>query len=142
MRNDDAAGSSSTRDIYLPLRPDGIRNPDVVVGPPPAGMDVLRLEESFIYIISVNYTDQVVDYARRFTRNGQDYLATLEVRTFHVAIILFPRIKRALLAGCFGGDVDATGPQTEVDDVAQQQNKVDQFSKIQRPPLSRDISAP
>ncbi|BGP31228.1 Sulfate permease 2 [Rhodotorula toruloides] len=210
VRNDDSAGSTSTRDVYLPLHPDGVRNPNVVVEPPPAGVIVFRMEESFLYINSANYTDQVVDYAHQYTRNGQDYslvpqgdrpwadpgpnrfqlkgsrakleqakseanaakpllkavvfdfagvsaVDTTSVQalvdlhkvlsryagqpvTFHFATILSPWIKRALLAGGFGRDVDATGPQIEVGDVVQQQDNADQFSQIQRPPLSRDVS--
>lgn len=37
------------RDVYLPLLPDGVRNPLVQVDPPPPGIIVFRFEESFIY---------------------------------------------------------------------------------------------
>lgn len=37
------------RDVYLPLVPDGIRNPAVRVDAPPPGVIVFRFEESFLY---------------------------------------------------------------------------------------------
>lgn len=61
------------RDVYVPLSPDGVRNPHVVVDTPPEGIIVFRLEEAFLYPNASRYVDQIADYAREHTRSGQDY---------------------------------------------------------------------
>ncbi|GAA5975756.1 hypothetical protein JCM10908_005271 [Rhodotorula pacifica] len=61
------------RDVYLPLLPDGVRNPLVQVDPPPPGVIVFRFEESFIYPNASMYADMILDYAQKHTRTGQDF---------------------------------------------------------------------
>ncbi|GAA5931904.1 hypothetical protein JCM1841_006791 [Sporobolomyces salmonicolor] len=60
-----------TRDVYVPLTPDGVRNPLVRVEPPPPGVIVFRFEESFLYPNASFYADIVLDYAQGHTRSGQ-----------------------------------------------------------------------
>ncbi|GAA5852562.1 hypothetical protein JCM8547_002544 [Rhodosporidiobolus lusitaniae] len=60
-----------TRDVYLPLLPDGVRNPLVQVQPPPPGVIVFRFEESFLYPNASWYADVILDYAKKHTRPGQ-----------------------------------------------------------------------
>lgn len=72
----DVADSSSNfhqRDVYVPLNPDGVRNPQVKVDAPPPGIIVFRLEEAFLYPNASRYVDQIQDYAREHTRSGQNY---------------------------------------------------------------------
>ncbi|BGP14804.1 hypothetical protein JCM10213_001828 [Rhodosporidiobolus nylandii] len=59
-----------TRDVYLPLLPDGVRNPLVQVVPPPPGVIVFRFEESILYPNASFYADMIVDYAKKHTRPG------------------------------------------------------------------------
>ncbi|ORY91614.1 putative sulfate permease [Leucosporidium creatinivorum] len=61
------------RDVYVPLSPDGVRNPKVKVDAPPPGVIVFRLEEAFLYPNASRYVDQVEEYAKLHTRSGQDY---------------------------------------------------------------------
>ncbi|GAA6008582.1 hypothetical protein JCM10207_007166 [Rhodosporidiobolus poonsookiae] len=74
-----ASGSASptyrlpTRDVYLPLLPDGVRNPLVQVEAPPPGVIVFRFEESFLYPNASFYADVVLDYAKKHTRPGQTF---------------------------------------------------------------------
>ncbi|GEM06635.1 sulfate permease [Rhodotorula toruloides] len=56
------------RDVYLPLLPDGVRNPLVQVEAPPPGVIVFRFEESFLYPNAAYYADMIVEYAHKHTR--------------------------------------------------------------------------
>ncbi|GAA5986932.1 hypothetical protein JCM10908_000960 [Rhodotorula pacifica] len=73
VNHEEANGTTLGRDVYVPLDPDGVRNSSVNVEEPPAGVIVFRMEEAFLYVNSARYTDQIVDYAKQTTRNGQDY---------------------------------------------------------------------
>ncbi|KAM0749048.1 putative sulfate permease [Meredithblackwellia eburnea MCA 4105] len=63
----------SHRDVYVPLSPDGIRNPQIKVEAPPPGVIIYRVDEAFLYPNAAFYTDEIVDYAKKHTRAGQDY---------------------------------------------------------------------
>ncbi|BGP30935.1 Sulfate permease 2 [Rhodotorula toruloides] len=58
------------RDVYLPLLPDGVRNPLVQVEAPPPGVIVFRFEESFLYPNAAYYADMIVEHAHKHTRPG------------------------------------------------------------------------
>ncbi|GAA6027980.1 hypothetical protein JCM8097_001812 [Rhodosporidiobolus ruineniae] len=64
--------SLPTRDVYLPLLPNGVRNPLIQVEAPPPGIIVFRFEESFLYPNASFYADIVLDYAKTHTRPGGD----------------------------------------------------------------------
>ncbi|GAA5855608.1 hypothetical protein JCM8547_001614 [Rhodosporidiobolus lusitaniae] len=72
----DESNSTKTRDVYLPLNPDGVRRSAIPVEAPPSGVIVFRMEEAFLYVNASRYADQIADYARETTRNGQDYSLT------------------------------------------------------------------
>ncbi|GAA5970486.1 hypothetical protein JCM11641_007324 [Rhodosporidiobolus odoratus] len=74
VRSDDSPTGS--RDVYLPLDPDGVRAPAVRVENPPPGIIVFRMEEAFLYVNASRYADQIAEYARLHTKNGQDYSLT------------------------------------------------------------------
>ncbi|GJN89717.1 hypothetical protein Rhopal_002704-T1 [Rhodotorula paludigena] len=205
VRHDETDGSVKSRDVYVPLNPDGVRNSGVNVEPPPPGVVVFRMEESFLYLNSAHYTDQLIDFVREHTRDGQDWSkypqgdrpwnnagpnrfqkrsshADVERRKaeenelkpplravvfdfssvsnvdttavqaladtrkvlnryaghdveIHFATILSPWIKRALLAGGFGRDVDAARP-VEVGEVVPQQDNADQSSQYPSRPAA------
>ncbi|GAA5969941.1 hypothetical protein JCM11641_008092, partial [Rhodosporidiobolus odoratus] len=59
-----------TRDVYLPLLPDGVRNPLVQVEAPPPGVIVFRFEENLLYPNASLYADILLDYAKKHTRMG------------------------------------------------------------------------
>ncbi|GAA6051245.1 hypothetical protein JCM3770_005890 [Rhodotorula araucariae] len=211
VRQERPTGTVDTREVWVPLTPPDVENPQVIVEAPPPGLIIFRMEESFLYINAAHYTDQLVAYAHQHTRNGQDYSLTpqgdrpwndagpnrfqqrkshidTEARKaeenagkpplkavvfdfgvvshvdttaiqglvdarkvlnryagheveFHFASVLSPWIKRALLAGGFGRDLDSPRP-VEVGDVVPQQENADETSKLPpRPTLLRDASA-
>ncbi|GAA5823562.1 hypothetical protein JCM11251_000681 [Rhodosporidiobolus azoricus] len=76
VRQEDRSGAVQARDVYVPLAPDGVRNSSVNVEAPPPGVIVFRMEEAFLYVNASRYADQIADYARLTTRNGQDYSLT------------------------------------------------------------------
>ncbi|GJN87603.1 hypothetical protein Rhopal_000558-T1 [Rhodotorula paludigena] len=61
-----AAGSrfGISRDVYLPLLPDGVRNPLVQVEAPPPGVIVFRFEEN---------SDMILEHAHKHTRSGENW---------------------------------------------------------------------
>ncbi|GAA6012130.1 hypothetical protein JCM10207_005140 [Rhodosporidiobolus poonsookiae] len=76
VRNEEQDGTTQSRDVYVPLNPDGVRNPSVAVDAPPAGVIVVRMEEAMLYPNASRYADQIADYVREITRNGQDFSLT------------------------------------------------------------------
>jgi sodium-independent sulfate anion transporter 11 len=76
VRQDEPNGTVQHRDVYVPLHPDGVRRSAINVEAPPPGVIVFRMEEAFLYVNASRYADQIADYARETTRNGQDYAAT------------------------------------------------------------------
>lgn len=64
---------NAQRDVYLPLIPDGVRNPLIRVEPPPPGVIIFKPEEAILYPNSARYYDQLSDYAKAHTRSGIDY---------------------------------------------------------------------
>ncbi|KAK4705285.1 solute carrier family 26 (sodium-independent sulfate anion transporter), member 11, partial [Phenoliferia sp. Uapishka_3] len=63
----------SQRDVYVPLQPDGIRNPNLRVDAPPPGVIIYRFDEAFLYPNASYYADVILEYAKEHTRTGQDY---------------------------------------------------------------------
>ncbi|KAI0747884.1 sulfate permease [Daedaleopsis nitida] len=64
---------SSSRDVYIPLKPNKhLMNPDVKVYPPSPGVVVYRFEESFLYPNSSLVNDAIVDYVKEHTKRGMD----------------------------------------------------------------------
>lgn len=64
------AKEMSQRDVYVPLQPDGVRNPLVQVEAPPPGVIIYRFDEAFLYVNAAYYTDLIAEYARETTRSG------------------------------------------------------------------------
>ncbi len=64
---------SSSRDVYIPIKPDKfLMNPHVKVYPPSPGIIVYRFEESFLYPNSSLVNDAIVDYVKDYTKRGTD----------------------------------------------------------------------
>ncbi|GAA6031134.1 hypothetical protein JCM8097_004020 [Rhodosporidiobolus ruineniae] len=203
------SGVEGSRDVYLPIEDDH-RKSAVKVDAPPPGVIVFRMEEAFLYVNASRYADQIADYAREHTRNGQDYslvsqgdrpwndpgpsrfskssrnadkfaaqqqanaekpllrsvvfdfsgvaqVDTTSVQNladlrgvlqryagqeiaFHFATITSPWIKRALLAGGFGRELDAHNRPIEVATAVPQEHNADEFAQ-RRPPLVEQQSA-
>lgn len=68
----DPQNRNTTREVFLPLRPDGVTNSDVKVEPPPPGVIVYRLEESYLYPNCSIVNDVIVDHVKKHMRRGVD----------------------------------------------------------------------
>ncbi|KAM0748675.1 sulfate permease [Meredithblackwellia eburnea MCA 4105] len=71
--SDGTASPQTSRDVYVPLTPDGIRNPQIKVEAPPPGIIIYRVDEAFLYPNASYYAEEILDYAKKHTRAGQDY---------------------------------------------------------------------
>ena len=64
-------GGTQQRDVFVPLDvQDGLRDPSVHVVPPPPGIFVYRVEESFTYPNASHMADVITDKIKRETRPG------------------------------------------------------------------------
>ncbi|TBU50099.1 sulfate permease [Dichomitus squalens] len=64
---------SSSRDVYIPLKPNKfLMNSEVKVDPPSPGIVVYRFEESLLYPNSSLVNDAIVDYVKGHTKRGKD----------------------------------------------------------------------
>ena len=61
------------RDVYVPVTPDGVRNPLVVVEAPPPGVIIYRFDEAVLYPNASYYSDVILAYAKEHTRSGRNY---------------------------------------------------------------------
>lgn len=61
-----------SRDVFLPLRPDGVTNAAIRVEPPAPGVIIYRLEESYLYPNSSIINSTLVDYVKENMRRGID----------------------------------------------------------------------
>ncbi|KAF7983985.1 hypothetical protein HWV62_17452 [Athelia sp. TMB] len=68
----DSSESKESREVFVPLRPDGVTNPQVQVQPPTPGIIVYRFEESLLYPNVSLLNDALVDHVKAHTRRGKD----------------------------------------------------------------------
>ncbi|KAF8448683.1 sulfate permease [Boletus edulis BED1] len=61
-----------SREVFLPLRPDGVINPAVKVEPPAPGILIYRFEESYLYPNCSLINSTIVDYVQGNMRRGID----------------------------------------------------------------------
>lgn len=61
-----------SREVFIPLRPDGITNPSVKVEPPAPGIIIYRFEESYLYPNCSTVNSTIVDYVKEHMRRGID----------------------------------------------------------------------
>lgn len=61
-----------SREVFLPLRPDGVTNPGVKVNPPAPGIIIYRFEESYLYPSCSIVNSTIVDYVKENMRRGID----------------------------------------------------------------------
>jgi len=64
--------TSQERQVFLPLNPGGITNPDVKVVPPSPGVLVYRLEESYLYPNCSLVNTTLVSYVKTNMKRGKD----------------------------------------------------------------------
>ncbi|KAJ3575411.1 hypothetical protein NP233_g1111 [Leucocoprinus birnbaumii] len=61
-----------SREIFIPLKHDGVNNPNIKVAPPAPGVLVCRFEESYLYPNSSILNTVLVDYVKDNMRRGKD----------------------------------------------------------------------
>lgn len=60
------------RQVFLPLIPGGITNPDIKITPPSPGVIVYRLEESYLYPNCSQLNTTLVGYVKKNMKRGKD----------------------------------------------------------------------
>jgi len=60
------------RDVFVPLKPNGVLNPHIAVQPPQPGIIVYRFEESYIFPNCSIVNSTIVDHVKKYTRRGFD----------------------------------------------------------------------
>lgn len=68
----DPQNDGGSRDVFLPLRPDSVTNPEVKVEPPAPGVIIYRFEESYLYPNCSIANSIIVDYVKENMRRGID----------------------------------------------------------------------
>jgi sodium-independent sulfate anion transporter 11 len=68
----DSQNSKGSREVFIPLTPNGVLNPSVKVDAPSPGIIIYRFEESFLYPNSSLVNDTLVDHVKAHTRRGKD----------------------------------------------------------------------
>ncbi|KAF8638506.1 hypothetical protein AX16_010489 [Volvariella volvacea WC 439] len=71
VRND-TSDTKGTREVYVPLKTNGVVNPHIHVTPPSPGVLIYRFEESYLYPNASIANDALVDYVKDNTRRGRD----------------------------------------------------------------------
>ncbi|KAI9457743.1 sulfate permease [Lactarius psammicola] len=64
--------TSNSRDVFVPLTKNHVINPQIRIEPPPPGVLVYRLEETFLYPNCSILNSEIVDYVRANIRRGTD----------------------------------------------------------------------
>jgi solute carrier family 26 (sodium-independent sulfate anion transporter), member 11 len=68
----DSRESEGTREVYVPLKPDGVTNQQIKVDAPSPGVIIYRFEESFLYPNSSIVNGALVDHVKAYTQRGRD----------------------------------------------------------------------
>jgi len=68
----DSRGSGGSREVFVPLTPDGVTNQQVKVDAVSPGVIVYRFEESFLYPNSSLLNGVLIDHVKAYTRRGKD----------------------------------------------------------------------
>lgn len=68
----DPGDPEKSREVFLPLRADGVTNSDIKIEPPPPGVIIYRLEESYLYPNCSIVNSAVVDHVKEHIRRGID----------------------------------------------------------------------
>ncbi|KIY67713.1 sulfate permease [Cylindrobasidium torrendii FP15055 ss-10] len=64
--------NKETRDVYVPLKTNGVNNEHLDILPPAPGVIVYRFEESYLYPNCSHLNSTLVDYVKENTRRGKD----------------------------------------------------------------------
>jgi sodium-independent sulfate anion transporter 11 len=69
---EESGDHKETRDIFVPLKKDGVTNPHLKIVPPSPGVIVYRFEESYLYPNSSLVNSALVDHVKENMRRGRD----------------------------------------------------------------------
>ncbi|KAF9466400.1 sulfate permease [Collybia nuda] len=69
---EESEDNKASRDVFVPLKRDGVTNPHLKIMPPSPGVIVYRFEESYLYPNSSLVNSALVDYVRENMRRGKD----------------------------------------------------------------------
>jgi sodium-independent sulfate anion transporter 11 len=72
VRVHSSSNPSDSRDVFVPLSPNRVINPQIRVEPAPPGIIVYRLEETFLYPNCSVFNSEIVDYVKATTQRGVD----------------------------------------------------------------------
>ncbi|KAF8497075.1 sulfate transporter family-domain-containing protein [Russula emetica] len=72
VRVHSSSNPSDSRDVFVPLSPNRVINPQVRVDPPPPGILIYRSEETFLYPNCTVLNSEIVDYVKANMRRGVD----------------------------------------------------------------------
>ena len=68
----DSSNSEGSREVFVPLKPDGVTHDQIKVEAPSSGIIIYRFEESFLYPNSSLVNGALVDHVKAHTRRGKD----------------------------------------------------------------------
>jgi len=68
----DSQESEGSREVFVPLQPDGVTSHQIKVDAPSPGIIIYRFEESFLYPNSSLVNGALVDHVKAHTRRGKD----------------------------------------------------------------------
>ena len=74
LLQEDSQDRGMSREVYVPLKPDGVTNPQVRVHTPSPGVIIYRLEGSFIYPNLSLVNGALVEHVKAHTQRGKDSL--------------------------------------------------------------------
>jgi sodium-independent sulfate anion transporter 11 len=72
VRVHSSSNPSGSRDVFVPLSPNRVINPQIRVEPAPPGIVIYRLEETFLYPNCTVLNSEIVDYVKANTQRGID----------------------------------------------------------------------
>lgn len=72
VRVHSSSNPSDARDVFVPLSSNRVVNPQIRVDPPPPGILIYRVEETFLYPNSTVLNSVIVDRVKETTRRGAD----------------------------------------------------------------------
>jgi len=72
VRVHSSSNPSETRDVFVPLSPNRVINPQVHVNPPLPGILIYRFEETFLYPNCTVLNSEIVDHVKATMRRGAD----------------------------------------------------------------------
>lgn len=71
----ESGSQKETRDVFVPIKENGVQSSHIKVLPPSPGVLIYRFEESYLYPNCSIFNSALVDYVKENMRRGKDYNA-------------------------------------------------------------------